>query len=141
MGLTNDKMFKHKSTGGLRMPWHKKKYYQVARPAANTRLITEKQASEAVKGDGSRVKYIRCRGGNRKYRALRLSHGIFSWSGVNSAHKAKILSVCYNSSSTELVRTNTLVKSCIVYVEAQPFANDSKNSKAKKAIVDPNVDA
>lgn len=73
MGLTNDKMFKHKSTGGLRMPWHKKKYYQVARPASNTRLIIEKQTQDVKHTETSRVKHIRCRGGNHKYRALRLS--------------------------------------------------------------------
>ncbi|CAL6006876.1 Ribosomal_protein S8 [Hexamita inflata] len=124
MGLTNDKMFKRKATGGLRMPWHKKRNYLMGRPAANTRVhIMKASAVPAAKKDvdPKKVTMIRCRGGNYKYRALRLLYGNFAWAGLNFSTKTSILSVCYNSTSNELVRTNTLVKSCIVYVDATPF--------------------
>ena len=61
------------------------------------------------------------RGGGRKFRALRLHQGNFTWAGVNFSAKTTIKSVCYNSTSNELVRTNTLVKSCIVYIDPAPF--------------------
>lgn len=123
MGLTNDKMFKRKPTGGLRLPWHKKRQYQRGRPAANTRVIINKAGTAAVKKnvDPRKVTMVRCRGGNYKLRALRLLYGNFAWAGINFSAKTSIFSVCYNSTSTELVRTNTLVKSCIVYVDATPF--------------------
>ena len=61
---------------------------------------------------------MRCRGGNKKFRALRLDHGNFSWGSENVTRKARILDVCYNSSNNELVRTKTLVKGAIVQVDA-----------------------
>ena len=64
------------------------------------------------------VRTVRCRGGNKKFRALRLDHGNFSWGSENVTRKARILDVCYNSSNNELVRTKTLVKSAIVQVDA-----------------------
>lgn len=35
--------------------------------------------------------------------------------------KTRILEVVYNASNNELVRTNTLVKGCIVMIDATPF--------------------
>ena len=35
--------------------------------------------------------------------------------------KTRILDVVYNASNNELVRTKTLVKNCIVQIEAGPF--------------------
>ena len=35
--------------------------------------------------------------------------------------KTRILNVVYNASNNELVRTNTLVKGCIVQIDATPF--------------------
>eukprot|EP00703_Trepomonas_sp_PC1_P004539 JAP92067.1 Ribosomal protein S8 [Trepomonas sp. PC1] len=133
MGLTNDKMFKRRSTGGLRTPWHKKRNYQMGRPAANTRVHIMKASNTQVKKDvdPKKVTIIRCRGGNYKFRALRLLYGNFSWAGVNFSTKSSILSVCYNSTSNELVRTNTLVKSCIVYIDATPFKAALENKEKK----------
>lgn len=37
------------------------------------------------------------------------------------AHTTRITGVVYNASNNELVRTNTLVKNCIVEVDATPF--------------------
>ncbi|OXB70968.1 UNVERIFIED_CONTAM: hypothetical protein H355_015410 [Colinus virginianus] len=68
-----------------------------------------------------RVRPVRCRGGNMKYRALRLDTGNFSWASQKVARKTRLLAVVYNASNNELVRTNTLVKSSIVAVDATPF--------------------
>mmetsp|Transcript_19772 Transcript_19772/g.34126 ORF Transcript_19772/g.34126 Transcript_19772/m.34126 type:complete len:182 (-) Transcript_19772:105-650(-) len=67
------------------------------------------------------VRRVRVRGGNYKFRALRLDHGTFSWSSEATSRKTRILDVVYNASNNELVRTQTLVKSAIVQVDAAPF--------------------
>ncbi|KAL1765701.1 40S ribosomal protein S8, partial [Sigmodon hispidus] len=46
--------------GGERKPYHRKRKYELGRPAANTKI-----------GPG-RIHTVRVRGGNKKYRALRL---------------------------------------------------------------------
>lgn len=64
---------------------------------------------------------MRTRGGNRKFRALRLDGGNFAWASQGQARKTRILDVVYNASNNELVRTKTLVKNCIVTLDATPF--------------------
>ncbi|KAI8897257.1 ribosomal protein S8e/ribosomal biogenesis NSA2 [Globomyces pollinis-pini] len=81
----------------------------MGRQAANTKI------------GGKRVTVIRVRGGNTKYRALRLDSGNFSWGSQATTSKARIVRVVYNASNNELVRTNTLVKGCIVEIDAVPF--------------------
>lgn len=61
------------------------------------------------------------RGGNVKWRALRLDTGNFSWGSEAVTRKTRLLDVVYNASNNELVRTQTLVKSAIVQVDAAPF--------------------
>ena len=92
------------------MPFtRKKRKYELGRQPAMTKL-------------GSRlVREVRCRGGNIKLRALRLETGNFAWGSEAIAGKTRILNVVYNASNNELVRTNTLVKGCIVQVDATPF--------------------
>ena len=68
-----------------------------------------------------RVHPVRGRGGNMKYRAIRLETGNFSWGSEVCTRKARILDVVYNASNNELVRTKTLVKNCIVQIDAHPF--------------------
>lgn len=41
------------------------------------------------------------------------------FSGVS--RKTRIIDVVYNASNNELVRTKTLVKNCIVLIDATPF--------------------
>jgi small subunit ribosomal protein S8e len=67
------------------------------------------------------VRKIRVRGGNFKFRALRLDTGNYSWGSEVVTRKTRILDVVYNASNNELVRTQTLVKSAIVQVDAAPF--------------------
>jgi len=64
---------------------------------------------------------VRARGGNLKFRALRLDSGNFSWGSEVHTAKTRILDVVYNASNNELVRTKTLVKNAIVQIDATPF--------------------
>merc|ERR1711896_58297 len=60
-------------------------------------------------------------GGKLKYRALRLDTGNYSWGTESITRKTRLLNVAYNSTNNELVRTNTLVKSGIIQIDAAPF--------------------
>lgn len=84
--------------------------YELGRQPANTKLSSNKT-----------VRRIRVRGGNVKWRALRLDTGNYSWGSEAVTRKTRILDVVYNASNNELVRTQTLVKSAIVQVDATPF--------------------
>merc|ERR1712210_439091 len=68
-----------------------------------------------------RIHTVRTRGGNQKFRALRLDTGNFSWGSEVCTRKTRILDVVYNASNNELVRTKTLVKNAICQVDATPF--------------------
>ena len=111
MGICRDSRHKRRNTGGRRKIHIKKRKFELGRPGANTKL---------THGD-KRVRVVRARGGNLKYRALRLETGNFSWGSEVCTRKTRILDVVYNASNNELVRTNTLVKGCIVQVDATPF--------------------
>ena len=56
-----------------------------------------------------------------KYRALRIDAGCFSWGSEAVSRKTRVLDVVYNATNNELVRTKTIVKNCIVTVDANPF--------------------
>jgi len=68
-----------------------------------------------------KITRIRVRGGNFKFRALRLDNGNFSWASEAVTRKTRILRVVYNSTNNELVRTNTLVKSSVIQIDSTPF--------------------
>jgi small subunit ribosomal protein S8e len=68
-----------------------------------------------------RVRPVRGRGANYKFRALRINVGNFSWGSECVAKKTNIMDVVYNATNNELVRTKTLVKNCIVQIDANPF--------------------
>merc|ERR1712117_119792 len=87
----------------------KKRKFEMGRPAA------------LCKVGAKRVRVVRCRGGNSKFRALRLDSGNYAWGSENCTKKVRILDVVYNASNNELVRTKTLVKNSIVQVDATPF--------------------
>merc|ERR1711920_507173 len=109
MGIARDSRHKHRKTGGHRNIHQKKRKYEMGRPPAMTKLGPK------------RVRVVRCRGGNLKYRALRLDSGNYAWGSENCTKKVRILDVVYNASNNELVRTKTLVKNTIVQIDAQPF--------------------
>merc|ERR1712170_101184 len=87
----------------------KKRKFEMGRPSAMTKLGSK------------RVRPVRCRGGNMKYRALRLDSGNYSWGSENCTRKVRILDVVYNATSNELVRTKTLMKNAVVQIDGQPF--------------------
>ena len=64
---------------------------------------------------------VRGRGNNLKRRALRNDHGNYSWGSEAMSSKTRVLDVVYNATNNELVRTKTLVKNCIVLIDATPF--------------------
>jgi small subunit ribosomal protein S8e len=70
-----------------------------------------------------RVHQVRCRGGYIKFRALKVDHGNYAWPGEAVTRKARILTVVYNPTNPEYVRTNTVVKGSIVQIDANPFKN------------------
>jgi len=75
---------------------------------------------------------VRVRGGNFKKRALSLETGNFSFLSLNTTKKVKIISVVYNSTNNELVRTNTLVKGSIIQVDSNPFRESFQKIYKKK---------
>ena len=109
MGISREGKHKRRETGGRRSKFRKKRKFELGRPAAMTK-IGEK-----------RVHVVRARGGNLKFRALRLDAGNFSWGTEVCTRKVRVLDVTYNASNNELVRTKTLVKGAIVMVDAHPF--------------------
>ena len=68
LGISRDSRHKRRHTGGKRKSIRSKRAFEAGRPPANTKL------------GGKRVRVVNCRGGNRKFRALRLETGNFSWS-------------------------------------------------------------
>lgn len=115
MGISRDSRHKRRETGGRRSKFRKKRKFEMGRPAANTKL------------GHKRVHPVRCRGGNMKYRALRLDTGNFSWGTEVCTRKTRILDVIYNASNNELVRTKTLVKNAIVVIDGHPFKSWYEN--------------
>jgi len=109
MGISRDHWHKRRKTGGKRKPIHKKRKYELGRPPANTKIGPK------------RIHLLRVRGGNRKFRALRLDTGNFAWGSEGMTRKTRIIDVVYNASNNELVRTKTLVKSAIVVIDGTPF--------------------
>ena len=109
MGISQNRWHKRRKSGGKRAQPHKKRKHALGRPPSNTKLGEK------------RIHLVRTRGGNRKYRALRLNHGNYSWGSECCTRKTRIVDVVYNCTSNEMIRTKTLVKNTIVLVDAAPF--------------------
>ena len=109
MGISRDSWHKRRSTGGRMVAIRMKRQFEMGRPASNTKLAPK------------RVRVVRTRGGNKKFRALRLDTGNFSWGSEAITRKTRIIKVVYNSTRNEIVRTNTLVKNNIIQIDATPF--------------------
>jgi len=109
MGISRDHYHKRRATGGKRAILRKKRKFELGRPAAFTKLGPK------------RVHTVRTRGGNSKFRALRLDTGNFSWGSECTTRKTRLIDVVYNASNNELVRTKTLVKNAIVVIDGAPF--------------------
>jgi small subunit ribosomal protein S8e len=109
MGISRDSLHKRRLTGGKKPAYHKKRKYDMGRQMAMTKI------------GAKRIHSVRVRGGNQKFRAIRLDTGNFSWGSEVCTRKTRILDVVYNASNNELVRTKTLVKNAVVQVDATPF--------------------
>jgi small subunit ribosomal protein S8e len=141
MGISRDKAHKRRATGGRVKRIRMKRKFEMGRQPANTKIGEKK------------ITRIRVRGGNYKFRALRLDHGNYSWAGESVTRKTRILKVVYNSTNNELVRTNTLVKGSIIQIDSTPFkawylqyynvdlSNKKSSEKAKVAAAAAKKDA
>ncbi|PSK36137.1 40S ribosomal protein S8-B [Elsinoe australis] len=109
MGISRDSRHKRSATGAKRATYRKKRAFEKGRQPANTRI------------GGKRIHLVRTRGGNRKFRALRLDSGNFAWGSEGITRKVRVIAVAYHPSNNELVRTNTLTRSAVVQVDAAPF--------------------
>ena len=109
LGISRGNLHKRRSTGAKRTVYRKPRKYELGRQPANTKIGPK------------RIHDVRCRGGIIKHRALRLDMGNFSWGSEATTKKTRIISVAYNASNNELVRTNTLVKGSIILIDATPF--------------------
>ncbi|RPA90802.1 ribosomal protein, small subunit [Choiromyces venosus 120613-1] len=109
MGISRDSRHKRSATGAKRATYRKKRAFELGRQSANTRIGTK------------RIHLVRTRGGNRKFRAIRLEAGNFSWGSEGISKKTRVIVVAFHPSNNELVRTNTLTKSAIVLIDAAPF--------------------
>jgi len=109
MGISRDSRHKRSATGAKRAFYRKKRAFELGRQPANTRI------------GAKRIHTVRTRGGNHKYRALRLDSGNFAWASEGCTRKTRVIVVAYHPSNNELVRTNTLTKSAIIQIDAAPF--------------------
>lgn len=109
MGISRDSRHKRAATGAKRAQFRKKRKFELGRQPANTKI------------GAKRIHTVRTRGGNKKFRALRIETGNFSWASEGVARKTRVTGVVYHPSNNELVRTNTLTKSAIVQIDAAPF--------------------
>ncbi|CAI4228696.1 unnamed protein product [Auanema sp. JU1783] len=109
MGISRDSWHKRFKTGGVRPVPHKKRKFELGRPASNTKI------------GANRVHLVRVRGGNVKFRALRLDNGNFSWTSEKITRKTRLVDTVYNATSNEMVRTKTLVKGAVITIDAAPF--------------------
>ncbi|PFH60533.1 hypothetical protein XA68_10813 [Ophiocordyceps unilateralis] len=98
-----------RTSGAKRAFYRKKRAFEAGRQGANTRIGPK------------RIHTVRTRGGNHKYRALRLDSGNFAWASEGCTRKTRVIAVAYHPSNNELVRTNTLTRSAVVQVDAAPF--------------------
>merc|ERR1719343_1020391 len=87
----------------------------MGRPTSATKLAADKF-----------VKKIRVRGGNFKYRALKLNQGNFVWKSQNMSKSVRIQQVMYNAANNEFVRRNLLSKGTVVVIDKAPFENQYK---------------
>lgn len=109
MSISRDSRHKRSHTGAKRSQYRKKRKFELGRQPSSTKI------------GAKRIHTVRVRGGNLKYRALRLEAGNFSWGSEGVTRKTRIIKVAYHPSNNELVRTNTLTKASIVQIDATPF--------------------
>jgi small subunit ribosomal protein S8e len=80
-GISRSSRHKRSATGAQRAHYRKKRKFELGRQAANTKL------------GAKRIHTVRVRGGNAKYRALRLESGNFAWGSEHLTRKTRIIGV------------------------------------------------
>ena len=118
MSISRDSRHKRSHTGAKRAMYRKKRKFELGRQPSNTKICAQ------------RIHSVRVRGGNLKYRALRLEAGNYSWGSEGITRKTRVIKVVYHPSNNELVRTNTLTKAAIVQIDATPFRQWYENHYA-----------
>ena len=138
MGISRDSRHKRAATGAKRAYYRKKRYVltffspdmKLLGSSKYRTILTQLFLSSAFeKGrqpantriGAKRIHLVRTRGGNQKFRALRLEAGNFSWGSEGISRKVRVIVVSYHPSNNELVRTNTLTRSAVVQIDAAPF--------------------
>ncbi len=80
-GISRSSRHKRSASGAQRAHYRKKRKFELGRQSANTKLGPK------------RIHAVRVRGGNHKYRALRLDSGNFAWGSEHVTRKTRIISV------------------------------------------------
>ena len=99
MGISRDHLHKRRATGGKRAPIRNKRKFELGRPAAMTKLGQQ------------RIHTLRVRGGNKKYRALRLDTGNFSWGSESITRKTRYVNQMGPSAGLQIGGGRTFFRS------------------------------
>lgn len=81
LGISRESRHKRSATGAQRAHYRKKRKFELGRQPASTKL------------GAKRVHTVRTRGGNTKFRALRLESGNFAWGSEHVTKKTRIIGV------------------------------------------------
>ena len=81
IGISRSSRHKRSASGAQRAHYRKKRKFELGRQPANTKLGPK------------RIHTVRVRGGNLKYRALRLESGNFAWGSEHVTKKTRIIGV------------------------------------------------
>ncbi len=81
VGISRSSRHKRSETGAQRAHYRKKRKFELGRQPASTKLGPK------------RIHQVRVRGGNLKYRALRLESGNFAWASEHVTRKTRIIVV------------------------------------------------
>merc|ERR1712166_1226675 len=109
MGISRDSFHKRRKTGGK------------LTPLAQEEEVRTRTPSKYDQDRRNPIHTVRVRGGSMKYRALRLDSGNLAWPTESVTKRTRVLNVVYNASNNELLRTNTLVKGCIIEIDSTPY--------------------
>nr|BAS01506.1 ribosomal protein S8 [Lotharella vacuolata] len=110
MGISRSSLYKRKLTGAKRKKYKKKRNYNKGRKSIEPKL-----------SKSNSIKFYKVRGGNFKFRAIKLNFGNFSWKSLMLNSRAKILATVKNITSDRLAKKRFLYKNTIVKIDSKPF--------------------
>ena len=91
IGISRSSRHKRSASGAQRAHYRKKRKFELGRQPANTKL------------GAKRVHTVRTRGGNTKFRALRLDSGNFAWGSENITRKTRLIGVVSRTKSRDFL--------------------------------------